>query len=767
MNKQDKIKKVMREFKDGKLKTPNGEVVTDKKQALAIAMSESEDYAEKADLIEDISISSLSHAEDVIKGIGSEELFEKAVYADTAENRKLGRVGQEYHRGNGKKEEKKADKKSSGSKNSWGYEIKPLYTKTAAKQVSKQFAKYLDGEDDGMEFIGSYWKSVANGADEKDLQDGLKHAIHDRVSPGSKDAISAFKEAIADIKHFEDESQKFYNIKKKTEVKKAINDEMGISDAYRELFGDDLEKAHQDGDMHPNGKWVWVSSANGGKGDWRTLNGRTHKKHSETQASNKFLENFKNASDDVLEKIVSGKIQAVDREKKLAQQILDSRKKSANDDSTKKNIDWDDITVTKLNDGGLYTELDKKRQIITIGSKQYRVDFQNESLLQMNSGVKVKSNSTEMSRFKKLLDVNKKKSSSESNRVVNPSSSKKYRITSGQLDKILSGAETKVENGNKKYFVHYTALGKDRGSSWQTKSQIEAYLRGWDDAQVSIPDKKSSSNSQNAHVQKLIDVYKTNNNSYTDTSKMSIVITPKGNWNLRYDGKDVSTISGQRNIMDRKTLEDAGIKFEDPKKRPVGAGTNGPTPKTKADKKVDDATKTTTKKPSKAFKKISANSSDEFYDNVRQYLGGRIQSVNQKGEKIEGKIQSASMQGTDKVALSIETDDGKQMRYVVSKNGRSKYQAPQPDAKKLKDIKAGKKVEISNAKAKPDWGTLNHLLNSGVEIQLRQGFSFRGAGERKVDVKQARESIRKNAAFDATVENGVLHINTYSINDMM
>ena len=110
MNKQDKIKKVMREFKDGKLKTPNGEVVTNKKQALAIAMSESEDYAEKADLIEDISIGSLSDAEDVIKGIGSEELFEKAVYADTAENRKLGRVGQEYHRGKGtKKEDKKTN----------------------------------------------------------------------------------------------------------------------------------------------------------------------------------------------------------------------------------------------------------------------------------------------------------------------------------------------------------------------------------------------------------------------------------------------------------------------------------------------------------------------------------------------------------------------------------------------------------------------------------------------------------------------------------
>lgn len=491
MNKQDKIKKVMREFKDGKLKTPNGEVVTDKKQALAIAMSESEDYAEKADLIEDISIISLSHAEDVIKSIGSEELFEKAVYADTSENRKLGRVGQEYHRGKGKKEEKKV----SGGKNSWGYEIKPEYSNNMSKVISKKFGKYLDGEDGSMEFIDSYWKSVANGADEKVLQNSLKHAIHDRVSPGSNDAEDTFKEAMANIKHYEKESQKHYKIKKKDDslvgdngeinednekvkrwrelsdkynsvkernnmtaneiaemaniqreimkqksaVKKSFDDEMGISDAYRELFGDDLEKAHQDGDMHPNGKWVWVSSANGGKGDWRTLNGRTHKKHSETQASNKFLENFKNASDDVLEKIVSGKIQAVDREKKLAQQILDSRKKSSQD-------------------------------------------------------------------------------------------------------------------------------------------------------------KQSASSTQNAHVQKLIDTYKISNNSYTDTSKMSIVVTPKGNWNLRYDGKDVSTISGQRNIMDRKTLEAAGIKFDEPKKRPVGAGTNGPTPKTKADKKVDDEkTKFTTK----------------------------------------------------------------------------------------------------------------------------------------------------------------------------
>lgn len=39
--KQEKFDKVMGEFGDGTLKTPDGKVVTDKRQALAIAYSES------------------------------------------------------------------------------------------------------------------------------------------------------------------------------------------------------------------------------------------------------------------------------------------------------------------------------------------------------------------------------------------------------------------------------------------------------------------------------------------------------------------------------------------------------------------------------------------------------------------------------------------------------------------------------------------------------------------------------------------------------
>ena len=51
----------------------------------------------------------------------------------------------------------------------------------------------------------------------------------------------------------------------------------------------EIEKAHQDGEIHPNGKWVWVSSAAGGKGDWRTRGGRTHNAHSENEK--KFKQN--------------------------------------------------------------------------------------------------------------------------------------------------------------------------------------------------------------------------------------------------------------------------------------------------------------------------------------------------------------------------------------------------------------------------------------------------------------------------------------------
>ena len=54
----------------------------------------------------------------------------------------------------------------------------------------------------------------------------------------------------------------------------------GFSSVHRDTLSkaqeafDDIEKARvvrQDGDIHPNGKWVWSSQAAGGKGDWRVI----------------------------------------------------------------------------------------------------------------------------------------------------------------------------------------------------------------------------------------------------------------------------------------------------------------------------------------------------------------------------------------------------------------------------------------------------------------------------------------------------------------
>jgi len=110
-----------------------------------------------------------------------------------------------------------------------------------------------------------------------------------------------------------------------------------------------IEKAHQDGEIHPNGKWVWVSSANGGKGDWRTRGGRTHNAHTENEK--KFKQNFKNAQDGILQKIIDGKIQAGAHEKKWAQDILDERKKgSAGDKAAAKIIDLMKISNSKYSD---------------------------------------------------------------------------------------------------------------------------------------------------------------------------------------------------------------------------------------------------------------------------------------------------------------------------------------------------------------------------------------------------------------------------------
>lgn len=66
----------------------------------------------------------------------------------------------------------------------------------------------------------------------------------------------------------------FVKVKKKTStnprlqgVKLNIKVTKGIDQETEDM----LQKAHVQGDIHPNGKWYWESSAAGGKGDWRVI----------------------------------------------------------------------------------------------------------------------------------------------------------------------------------------------------------------------------------------------------------------------------------------------------------------------------------------------------------------------------------------------------------------------------------------------------------------------------------------------------------------
>ena len=59
---------------------------------------------------------------------------------------------------------------------------------------------------------------------------------------------------------------------------------------------EEFEKAKRnDGDIHPNGKWVWRASANGGKGDWRVIKNSGRK--TATTSASKTLTTDKQSSE--------------------------------------------------------------------------------------------------------------------------------------------------------------------------------------------------------------------------------------------------------------------------------------------------------------------------------------------------------------------------------------------------------------------------------------------------------------------------------------
>ena len=102
--------------------------------------------------IEDIKNRRNEVRNNIAKGFGCEfvkaqddELgeIEKAVYSDTAQNRKLGRVGKEYHRGKGKKSSKSKvnETKRKYTKEDFGKWKSPLMNYKNINQVKRELSQ--------------------------------------------------------------------------------------------------------------------------------------------------------------------------------------------------------------------------------------------------------------------------------------------------------------------------------------------------------------------------------------------------------------------------------------------------------------------------------------------------------------------------------------------------------------------------------------------------------------------------------------------------
>lgn len=154
-----------------------------------------------------------------------------------------------------------------------------------------------------------------------------------------------------------------------------------VQERIEKSFDNKIEKAkYQVGEVHPNGKWIWTEYAPG-KFDWKSKKGKYYKNGGSNVAvpsktpedkeyAEKFKRNFKDASDDVLNKVISGKIQGTDADKRLAKEILDERKSSAEGEkyaakiidllkvSSNKYSDIKKVTAFKTNKGNWAIDYD-------------------------------------------------------------------------------------------------------------------------------------------------------------------------------------------------------------------------------------------------------------------------------------------------------------------------------------------------------------------------------------------------------------------------
>ena len=354
------------------------------------------------------------------------------------------------------------------------------------------------------------------------------------------------------------------------QIEKSFNNEFQVPNQ-------EVEKAYNVGDEKDfNGRTYYVHGiGKTGMPLWRLKDKKT-----KSDNEKKFKENFKDASDDVLQKIVEGKIQAGDQEKKWATDIINERKKLRKSEAaTKKVIDLLTASSSK------YTDI-KKVVAFKTDKGNWAIDYDGANTGIILNGSKLSERELRTAGVKiEGINANKKTDDTEEADVAK----KKENSGKKAVDNVVNAIKS-------------SGLFSDNSYSYGKMGKIASINVG-------------EPNTRNGNISATV-IYQTRNGSY---KSVSVNIDAKGK---------VEKESGWQSSQAFAELDDAKSYVEYGRR-----GRNIFNLKWEDSAGVSSTTKNNQGKTGSGFNIVGARAQD-ISDNVAEVLGGKV--VGDETVKVSG-----------------------------------------------------------------------------------------------------------------------------------
>lgn len=134
-----------------------------------------------------------------------------------------------------------------------------------------------------------------------------------------------------------------------------------------------------------------------------------------------------------------------------------------------------------------------------------------------------------------------------------------------ELEKALgAGYDPNGEDGNVEKAHQVGDIHPNGKWVW---TQLPSGKYDWRTIKKNTSEKKQEETGGSKEVDDFMDKVKTFNSKYTDTSKVSVIKTPKGNWDVSYDGSRLGIINADQ--LSEKTAKEKGWLKEDKKVKPI------------------------------------------------------------------------------------------------------------------------------------------------------------------------------------------------------